>query len=194
MKASRAKLILNYVLPTILSQCALFLFTIVDGIFVGRGVGTDALGGSQSCPAACYDHRRGIYADHHRRRDHHRHPHGTEGLCRRKPVLSARRCRNARCRSILYCDRYCVYQTAGYTAGRKRRLCGNGLRLSFLVYRLYDPLRPCRHPAGLRPERRRADVRHGFHHRQHRFEHFSRLAVCFPAKAGSGGRRSPCSA
>ena len=44
MKASRAKLILSYVLPTILSQCAFFLFTIVDGIFVGRGVGTDALG------------------------------------------------------------------------------------------------------------------------------------------------------
>lgn len=63
MKASRAKLILSYVLPTILSQCAFFLFTIVDGIFVGRGVGTDALGGSQSCPAACYDHRRGIYVE-----------------------------------------------------------------------------------------------------------------------------------
>lgn len=44
MKESRAKLILKYVLPTILSQCAFFLFTIVDGIFVGRGVGTDALG------------------------------------------------------------------------------------------------------------------------------------------------------
>lgn len=44
MKASRAKLILSYVLPTILSQCAFFLFAIVDGIFVGRGVGTDALG------------------------------------------------------------------------------------------------------------------------------------------------------
>lgn len=27
-----------------MSQCAFFLFTIVDGIFVGRGVGTDALG------------------------------------------------------------------------------------------------------------------------------------------------------
>lgn len=37
MKESRAKLILKYVLPTILSQCAFFLFTIVDGIFVGRG-------------------------------------------------------------------------------------------------------------------------------------------------------------
>jgi len=30
-------------LPTILSQCAFFLFTIIDGIFVGNGVGTDAL-------------------------------------------------------------------------------------------------------------------------------------------------------
>lgn len=44
MKESRAKLILKYVLPTVLSQCTFFLFTIVDGIFVGRGVGTDALG------------------------------------------------------------------------------------------------------------------------------------------------------
>lgn len=44
MKESRAKTILKYVLPTVLSQCAFFLFTIVDGIFVGRGLGTDALG------------------------------------------------------------------------------------------------------------------------------------------------------
>lgn len=44
MKESRAKIILKYVLPTVLSQCAFFLFTIVDGIFVGRGVGTDTLG------------------------------------------------------------------------------------------------------------------------------------------------------
>ena len=44
MKTSRAKLILKYVLPTILSQCAFFLFTIIDGIFVGHGVGADGLG------------------------------------------------------------------------------------------------------------------------------------------------------
>ena len=44
MKESRAQLILKYVLPTVLSQCAFFLFTIVDGIFVGHGVGSDALG------------------------------------------------------------------------------------------------------------------------------------------------------
>jgi len=44
MRESRAKLILKYVLPTILSQCAFFLFTIVDGIFVGHGVGADGLG------------------------------------------------------------------------------------------------------------------------------------------------------
>lgn len=31
-------------LPSVCSQCAIFLFTVVDGIFVGRGVGTDALG------------------------------------------------------------------------------------------------------------------------------------------------------
>lgn len=44
MKDSRSKRILKYVLPTILSQCAFFLFTIIDGIFVGHGVGADGLG------------------------------------------------------------------------------------------------------------------------------------------------------
>ena len=44
MKESRTKLIVKYVLPTILSQCAFFLFTIIDGIFVGHGVGADGLG------------------------------------------------------------------------------------------------------------------------------------------------------
>ncbi len=44
MNQSRAKTILKYVLPTVLSQCAFFLFAIIDGIFVGHGVGTDALG------------------------------------------------------------------------------------------------------------------------------------------------------
>lgn len=34
----------QYVVPTILGNCAYFLFTIIDGIFVGQGVGTDALG------------------------------------------------------------------------------------------------------------------------------------------------------
>lgn len=43
MKDSRTKLIIKYVLPTILSQCAFFLFTIIDGIFVGHGVGADGL-------------------------------------------------------------------------------------------------------------------------------------------------------
>lgn len=41
---TRTKTVAKYVLPTILSQCAFFLFTIVDGIFVGHGVGTDGLG------------------------------------------------------------------------------------------------------------------------------------------------------
>lgn len=34
----------KYVFPAILTNACIFLFTIVDGIFVGRGVGTDALG------------------------------------------------------------------------------------------------------------------------------------------------------
>ena len=48
MKQSRAKLILKYVLPSILSQCAFFLFTIIDGISVGRGVGPDGLGAASN--------------------------------------------------------------------------------------------------------------------------------------------------
>lgn len=41
---SRAKTLTKYVLPTVLGNCAFFLFTIIDGIFVGNGVGTNALG------------------------------------------------------------------------------------------------------------------------------------------------------
>ena len=41
---SRTKKLTQYVVPTILGNCAYFLFTIIDGIFVGQGVGTDALG------------------------------------------------------------------------------------------------------------------------------------------------------
>ncbi len=44
MQKDKNKQILKFVLPTILSQCAFFVFTIVDGIFVGNGVGSDALG------------------------------------------------------------------------------------------------------------------------------------------------------
>ncbi len=41
---SRSKNLIKYVVPTILSSVSYFLFTIIDGIFVGQGVGTDALG------------------------------------------------------------------------------------------------------------------------------------------------------
>lgn len=44
MSNSRIRNIIQYVVPTMLSNVCFFLFTIVDGIFVGRGVGTDALG------------------------------------------------------------------------------------------------------------------------------------------------------
>lgn len=44
MKNEKNKQILKFVFPTILSQCAFFVFTIVDGIFVGNGVGSNALG------------------------------------------------------------------------------------------------------------------------------------------------------
>lgn len=44
MPASRSKNLVKYVVPTMLGSVSFFLFTIVDGIFVGRGVGTNALG------------------------------------------------------------------------------------------------------------------------------------------------------
>lgn len=44
MPASRSKNLIKYVVPTMLGSISFFLFTIVDGIFVGRGVGTNALG------------------------------------------------------------------------------------------------------------------------------------------------------
>ena len=43
-KQNRRKLLIKYLTPTILSYLSIFLFTIVDGIFVGQGVGVDALG------------------------------------------------------------------------------------------------------------------------------------------------------
>lgn len=44
MSISRNKLLIKYVAPTMLSSISFFLFTIIDAIFVGHGVGTDALG------------------------------------------------------------------------------------------------------------------------------------------------------
>lgn len=44
MNLSRGKQIAKYVIPTILSSVCFFLFTIVDGIFVGQSVGTNGLG------------------------------------------------------------------------------------------------------------------------------------------------------
>lgn len=42
--SDRAKKLIKYVVPTMLGSISFFLFTIVDGIFVGQGVGTNALG------------------------------------------------------------------------------------------------------------------------------------------------------
>lgn len=44
MSNLRTKKMIKYVLPTMLSNVCFFLFTVVDGIFVGRGVGTNGLG------------------------------------------------------------------------------------------------------------------------------------------------------
>ncbi len=44
MNNERRRLLIRYVVPSVLSSVSIFLFTIVDGLFVGRGVGTDALG------------------------------------------------------------------------------------------------------------------------------------------------------
>lgn len=40
----RTRKVIQYVVPTILSGVCFFLFTVVDAIFVGRGIGTNALG------------------------------------------------------------------------------------------------------------------------------------------------------
>ena len=40
----RMKKLSQYVAPTILGNCAYFLFTIIDGIFVGHAVGADGIG------------------------------------------------------------------------------------------------------------------------------------------------------
>lgn len=44
MPISKARTIAKYVIPTILSQVCFFLFSVVDAVFVGRGIGTNALG------------------------------------------------------------------------------------------------------------------------------------------------------
>lgn len=44
MSSLRRKTLLTYVIPATLTSACLFLFTVVDGIFVGQGVGTAALG------------------------------------------------------------------------------------------------------------------------------------------------------
>lgn len=44
MSKTRTKKLFKFVIPAIIGQVCFFLFTIVDGIFVGRGVGDTALG------------------------------------------------------------------------------------------------------------------------------------------------------
>ena len=44
MKNSRIWHLLKYVFPAVVGQVAFFLFTIDDGIFIGRGVGENAIG------------------------------------------------------------------------------------------------------------------------------------------------------
>lgn len=41
---TRGQLLRKYLTPAILTQVSIFLFSIVDGVFTGRGIGTDALG------------------------------------------------------------------------------------------------------------------------------------------------------
>lgn len=42
--SSRNKLIVHNVAPAILANACVFLFSVVDGIFVGQGAGMEALG------------------------------------------------------------------------------------------------------------------------------------------------------
>ncbi len=43
MREKRKNLI-HYIIPALLANISMFILTIVDGMFVGNGVGTDALG------------------------------------------------------------------------------------------------------------------------------------------------------
>lgn len=44
MEKNRMKHLLQYIFPAVVGQVSFFLFTIVDGIFIGRGVGENAIG------------------------------------------------------------------------------------------------------------------------------------------------------
>lgn len=44
MNHSRYQSIAQYVIPAVLGQVCMFLFSIIDGVFVGQGVGENALG------------------------------------------------------------------------------------------------------------------------------------------------------
>lgn len=43
------KNLIKYIVPAVIGQACFFLFTIIDGIFVGNGVGENALGLSTLC-------------------------------------------------------------------------------------------------------------------------------------------------
>ena len=45
----RNKNLITYIVPSVFGQICFFLFTIIDGIFVGRGVGENALGAVNLC-------------------------------------------------------------------------------------------------------------------------------------------------
>ncbi|MDD7379054.1 MAG: hypothetical protein PUG47_08050 [Lachnospiraceae bacterium] len=55
MTDSRKSIILKNVAPAILANACVFLFSVVDGIFVGNGAGIQALGGGEPCIAFCID-------------------------------------------------------------------------------------------------------------------------------------------
>ena len=43
------KNLIKYLIPSVIGQICFFLFTIIDGIFVGNGVGENALGAINIC-------------------------------------------------------------------------------------------------------------------------------------------------
>ncbi|MCM1102216.1 MAG: hypothetical protein NC398_12635 [Acetatifactor muris] len=44
MMSQQTKNVWKYVFPAMLSNVCFFLFSVVDGIFVGQGIGSNALG------------------------------------------------------------------------------------------------------------------------------------------------------
>lgn len=67
------KLFTKLLVPTIMGMAASALFTVVDGIFVGNGIGSDAMAAVNISRPIFYDYYRSRIDVRHGRRDTHFH-------------------------------------------------------------------------------------------------------------------------